>query len=373
VVDALLLHLLLMAAPESGITRRVCVVQGVDTYSAPALTRRVTRPRRSMPLALEAGTYVTLTGQRADGFVRVRTLGGATVWVREQTAAGRSTLCVPASIPMTTCGGIRGAVPILRDTDARSARKPVGLLRQGALVRSWEYFEDRGRWAFIEREGRVGFVPSRTLCPVASAPPDTDASDRFSMTPAPAGAECYQSQRSRAASEIRRIVIHNSEQPLASVISTFQRCNPRRPTSAHVAIDRDGRLYRFVEDRHAAFHTGAADGGMNAISLGIEVIAGASPDQRGMTPVQERALLDLVRFWSRKYDIDTTPEVIANSTQAPAYADIEYWDAAVTVHRFVSAGRGTDCPKYLWDDSPAGDEAFFEWRRLHFGARPAGQ
>lgn len=192
------------------------------------------------------------------------------------------------------------------------------------------------------------------------------------MTGVLAGPGCYQQHRARAASEIRRIVIHNSEHTLQSALATFQNCDPLRPTSAHVVIDRDGRMYRVVEDRFAAFHTGANHGGFNAVSLGIELVASGAAGMGGMTPPQERALLELIRFWARLYKIEVARHVLDNSTRTKGYADIEYWDAPVTVHRLVSAGRGTDCPKFVWDDSPAGDEAFFRWRRAAVASLLAG-
>ena len=110
---------------------------------------------------------------------------------------------------------------------------------------------------YRDDEGGVWFVSSAALCHEASQPPDSEATDHFKMTAAPAGRNCYQQHRTRASGEIHR---------------------------AHVSIGR---------------------------------------------------------------------------RRARAYADVEYWDAAVTVHRLVSAGRGTDCPKYLWEDTVTGDDAFF--------------
>jgi N-acetyl-anhydromuramyl-L-alanine amidase AmpD len=266
---------------------------------------------------------------------------------------------------MRVCGDQSEPVPVFADFATTSA-SPVGLLTRGSLVQAWEYFEDQGRWTFVEEAGRVGFVQSSHLCHEASQPPGTEASETFNMTSALAGPGCYQQYRTRAASEIQRIVIHNSEHTLRSAIATFQNCNPSRPTSAHVAIDRDGRMYRIVEDQFAAFHTGASHGGFNAVSLGIELVASGAAGMGGMTPPQEQALVDLVRFWTRKYRIAMPPHVLANAVTAKGYADIEYWDAPVTVHRLISAGRGTDCPKFVWDDSPAGDDAFFQWRRSHW-------
>jgi hypothetical protein len=361
-------------AADAPATRRVCVLQGVEAYADPNRSARLTQSTPVAPSRLGAGTYVTLDGGRANGFVRIRTLSGVVVWVPERTPAGRASLCLPPSLVMNVCGDRDDpdGVPI-RQNFATPSGPIVGRLSRGASVQAWEYFEDQGRWTFVEQDGHVGFVPSSALCHTASQPPDTEATEHFSMVAAPANSSCYQQHRTRAATEIRRIVIHNSENTLRSAIATFQHCDTSRPTSAHVAIDRDGRMYRLVEDRYAAFHTGANHGGMNAISLGIEIVASGDRGSRGMTVAQEEALVALIRFWSRKYGIEMPAHVLSNSTQTKTYADVEYWDAPITAHRFVSAGRGTDCPKFVWEDTPAGDDAFFDWRRRHFGAGLAGR
>jgi len=194
------------------------------------------------------------------------------------------------------------------------------------------------------------------------------------MIPAAAKPDCYQWGRERAATEIRRIIIHNSERTLESTAATFQECAPDRPTSAHVGIDRDGKIYRFVEDRFTAFHTGGIvhSGGFNSMALGIEVIAYDKPGFTFMTREQERTLLDLIRFWMKEYHITIPRNVLQNSTRSKAYNDLEYWQAPVTIHRLVSADRGTDCPKFIWADSVQGDEEFFLWRRKHLGEDQGG-
>src|SRR5262249_26049546 len=160
---------------------------------------------------------------------------------------------------------------------------------------------DTGQWSLVEAAAGIGFARSIALCHTSSAPPGAAATRHFAMKPAPADPDCFQSHRERAAAEIRRIVIHNSEAPIARTIATFQRCHAGHPTSAHVGIDRDGVMYRFVEDRHAAFHTGGVEGGFNAGSLGIEVVAARPRGWRSMTPPQERALIALIRYWSEQY------------------------------------------------------------------------
>lgn len=194
------------------------------------------------------------------------------------------------------------------------------------------------------------------------------------MIAAPATPDCYQWGRERDRGEIRRIVIHNSETTMEGTIAKFRECDPEHPTSAHVGIDRDGKIYRLVEDKFTAFHTGGTEGtgGFNAISLGIEVIASDQPGFALMTSAQERALLSLIRFWAKEYHLTIPRNVLQNSTRAKTYNDLEYWNAPVSIHRLVSAGRRTDCPKFIWADSVQGDEAFFQWRRTHLGSLSGG-
>ncbi len=367
IASAVALTALLVAAPVQAepTVRRVCIQMGVPTYSAPDRKARIARTRTGPPSRLGGGEYVQLTGARAAGYQQVVTRERATLWIPDpDPGSGRSPLCLPPFSIMRVCpgGGATPDVPVRERFDEPTAA-PIASLRRGGLVRVFEYFEDRGRWAFVEAGGRAGFVPSRDLCLDATAPPGPRATEHFGMIAAPAREECYQSNRERGASEIRRIVIHNSENTMKSAIATFQDCDPAHPTSAHVGIDREGRMYRFVEDRFAAFHTGASHGGFNAVSLGIELVAAAPPELRYMTPQQERALVALIGFWTAEYHITLPERVLANSARAKGYHDLEYWEAPVTIHRLVSATRGTDCPTFVWPDSADGDEAFFGWRR----------
>ena len=360
----------LMAATDPGLLephtaiRRVCVQMGVPAFA--------TEPGEGTPgdpcaPRIGGGTYVSLTGRRGNGHIEIRELDGGIKWVPEiDAASGRSTLCLPPATVMRTCGGSADSAGIpafVAPTDASAA--PVFHIPDDTRVQIWGYFPDAGRWTLVERGGHVGFVRSAALCLTTSPPPDTDANSRFHMRPAPAGADCYQSQRERGADEIRRIVIHNSEDTIQRTIATFQACDPNHPASAHVGIDRDGTIYRFVEDRFAAFHTGGHDGGFNAGSLGIELMASGRRGSRAMTAPQERALVALIRYWEARYHIAIPGTILSNSSRSQAYNSLEFWEAPVTIHRLVSAGRRTDCPTFVWTDSAKGDDAFFKWRNTH--------
>lgn len=345
--------------------RRICVQMGVQTYRAPDKKERIARGTATLSARLEGGAYVQITGPRVNGYVQVKPLKGDTLWVPQtDPESGHSSLCTAPPLVMRACRKDRAPqdIPVQEDFEIEGS-PTVAVLRRGSLVQLWEHFEDHGRWAFVEKGGKVGFVRSEELCHEASAPPGSDASVHFHMTVAPARTDCYQSGRERETDEIRRIIIHNTENTMKSAIAMFQGCDPTSPTSAHVGIDRDGRMYRFVEDKFAAFHTGGNNGGFNAMSLGIEVVASDKRDLGGLTPQQERSLVALIRFWAKQYRITIPAAVLGNSTRSKTYNNLEFWEAPVTIHRLASPGRGTDCPKFIWADSLQGDEDFFRWRR----------
>jgi hypothetical protein len=356
--------------------RRICLQMGIQTFRAPDKRAQIAKGDPVLPARLGGGVYVQVTGLRQNGYVQVRTLKGAEVWIPEfQPESSNPSLCTAHASVMRVCRKENAPqeVAVQADFEVQNAA-PVALATRGSPIQLWGYFEERGRWAFVETRGKVGFVRSEELCHENSTPPSAQATERFGMIAAPAKPDCYQWGRERGAAEIRRIVIHNSERTLQSTIAMFQECDPDRPNSAHVGIDRDGTLYRFVEDKYTAFHTGGTvnSGGFNSISLGIELIAYDKPGFTFMTPQQERSLLDLVRFWAKEYHITIPQSILQNSTRGKTYNDLEYWHAPVSIHRLVSADRGTDCPKFIWADSVQGDEDFFLWRRKHLGGNQGG-
>ncbi|HSB71994.1 MAG TPA: peptidoglycan recognition family protein [Candidatus Methylomirabilis sp.] len=360
-------------AAAQATARRICVQMGVQTFRAPDNRSRIAKGDPALPPRLGGGVYVQLTGAQRNGYVQVRTLKGVDVWIPSiQSDSGNPSLCVAHASDMRVCSKDNAPqdVPVQADFEAPDAA-PAAWVKRGSLIRLWGYFEERGQWAFVEAGGKVGFIRSGELCHEASAPPPSRATEQFHMILVAAKPDCYQWGRERGANEIRRIIIHNSEKSLESTAATFQECEPDRPTSAHVGIDRDGKIYRFVEDSFTAFHTGGTlySGGFNSISLGIEVIAHDKPGFTFMTPQQERSLLDLIRFWANEYRITIPQDILQNSTRFKAYNDLEYWQAPITIHRLVSADRGTDCPRHIWADSIQGDEEFFVWRRKNLAGQ----
>lgn len=75
---------------------------------------------------------------------------------------------------------------------------------------------------------------------------------------------------------------------------------PAATASAHYAIDRSGRIMRFVADEHAAFHV--ATPGWNDVSIGIELLNDNSGRQP-FPPAQLHAASDLVRWLGVRYSI----------------------------------------------------------------------
>jgi N-acetyl-anhydromuramyl-L-alanine amidase AmpD len=174
---------------------------------------------------------------------------------------------------------------------------------------------------------------------------------------------------------ITRIVVHNTEEPFTNTMSDFT--SGANGTSAHVVIDRDGAMYRVVEDQFAAYHAGGSPDGMgnyNTASLGVEVVAydgsafgGTAGEANFLSPAQAASLVMLIRAWMTEYTLVIGAEILGNGASSPGYADLEYASASLTIHRLTKANRGTDCPKFLFSDSPSGDEAFFRWRQQTFG------
>jgi hypothetical protein len=56
-----------MLAATGPVARRVCVLQGLETYSLPNRTARITRSTATLPSRLGAGTYVTVANEWRTG------------------------------------------------------------------------------------------------------------------------------------------------------------------------------------------------------------------------------------------------------------------------------------------------------------------
>jgi N-acetyl-anhydromuramyl-L-alanine amidase AmpD len=195
---------------------------------------------------------------------------------------------------------------------------------------------------------------------------------QITMLPTAAASNTY---RPRSPDTIFRVVVHNTEEPFAQTMHDFT--SGDNGTAAHVVLDRDGTLYRVVEDQFSAYHAGGSPDGMgnyNTTTLGVEVVAydgsqfgGQASDANFLSDAQATSLVALIQAWMSEYNLQLGDDILQNTSSAQGYADLEYASAPLTMHRLTKADRGTDCPKFLFADSPDGDEAFFRWRQQTFG------
>lgn len=293
----------------------------------------------------------------------------------EHLVTSESALCTVREQRMRVCpaDATRPAEVLVEDSfeGARSAAK----VSRGAALTFVEYVSGGGATkALVNVDGKARFIPAEEVCHLEAPPPTSRTTDAFKMNLSVyAGPYAF---RPRSTAAIQRVVIHNTEVPLRETMHHFGRFEAN--TSAHVVIDRDGVIYRVVEDQFVAFHAGASKdglGGHNASSLGIEVVAydaaryGGDP-AAGFTDAQRDAVIRLVDFWMSEYHLEIDDAVLQNRASFPGYADLEYGHAALTIHRLTKADRGTDCPRLLFPNSPEGDESFFRWREATF-AKPA--
>jgi hypothetical protein len=121
---------------------------------------------------------------------------------------------------------------------------------------------------------------------------------------------------SREGVRISQIVVHHTNGWVDSAVSTLR--SPAARVSAHLLVARDGKVVRLVSDEMKAWH--AVDANRNALGVEIEALE----QSKGLTPPQERMLLSVLRYWSKKHSIST--EMIKG-------------------HRSVVA---TLCPSWIW-------------------------
>ena len=336
------------------------------------------RPGRVARVCLQSGTggigggsLVRVLAERSDAF-DVETLGHRRATI-PATQSGQPTLCAVRPQRMRICDareGQPGDVEVHGVVDP--ALPAVDTIPRGSPVDLYDYVDGGSPFAFVRvpdaARDAFAFVPSDEICHARALPDTSAVTARLGMHIRAAARNTF---RPRDPSSITRIVIHNTEEDLDATLRAF--ASGVRPAAAHVVIDRDGQMYRVVEDKFSAFHAGGSVdqmGNFNIASLGVENVAyeGAS----GFTPAQEASLLALVRAWMSEYHITLDAETLANSSGREGYADFEYARAPLTIHRLIKASRGTDCPKFLFLDSAAGDEEFFRWREARLGTAPPG-
>ena len=113
-----------------------------------------------------------------------------------------------------------------------------------------------------------------------------------------------------------RLFVHHTVGTMESGIALHRKKSTK--ASAHFFVGRDGRIVQMVKETNKAWHNGVS----NANSFGIEVVA--TENEKGMTPVQENALIKLCRYLCERYNI-TTDKVFGHN-----------------------AVKRTECPTWIW-------------------------
>lgn len=156
-----------------------------------------------------------------------------------------------------------------------------------------------------------------------------------------------QSQRNNN-SKITHIILHNTAGSFWGAVSWLT--NPRSRASAHVVIPRSGgEIAALVDERNAAWHAGSSR--WNRCSIGIEIEA--TEAQRGMTPAQEKLVVQQINYLLDKYNLP------------PDKIDIHRRVSRIPLPATPTSDgrRGTDCPSLIWPT----DSDFLAWRRKWYG------
>jgi N-acetylmuramoyl-L-alanine amidase len=156
-----------------------------------------------------------------------------------------------------------------------------------------------------------------------SSVPDMPVPVTIVDNPANYAASCQYRSTNRIRSEIKRIVLHNTEGRWVNFKSAWQSCD--RIGAAHFVVLRTGVVMRTIAEKNVAYHATVA----NADTLGVEIESG--PGFEGMTAVQEASVIALTK--KLQADFGTAPAGIPTS--------------GVTMHRLAAPGT-TDCATYIW-------------------------
>lgn len=122
-----------------------------------------------------------------------------------------------------------------------------------------------------------------------------------------------------------KLFLHHTAGTMESGIRAHQQKSTR--ASAHFFVGRDGRIVQMVKESNKAWHNGAS----NANAFGIEVVA--TKNEKGMTAVQEDALIKLCRYLCERYNITTNKVFghnVVKSTECPTWIwptqeDVKKW------------------------------------------------
>jgi hypothetical protein len=164
---------------------------------------------------------------------------------------------------------------------------------------------------------------------------------------------------SRAASDIRWVVVHTTEDAPGSDCSTSRNwfrisnntsstSDRHQGTSAHYVICRDGTVYQMVRDRDIAHHAGNWD--YNERSIGIEH---ERHDTSNSTEAQFRASAALVKWLATQYNIQLlfpgVPDVIAPENPANGTGIIGHRQVPDPDNPSLPGGAGHRTDPVSWD------------------------
>ena len=128
------------------------------------------------------------------------------------------------------------------------------------------------------------------------------------------------SKRKRSTNSIKFIIIHYTG--MQSERESIQRlCNPRTKVSSHYLINQKGKVSRFVQDWHVAWHAGKSCWGryrnLNKNSIGVELVnRGHKFGYTNFKKKQLSNLIKLCRIFLKKYKIKKK-NIIGHSDIAP--------------------------------------------------------
>ena len=127
-------------------------------------------------------------------------------------------------------------------------------------------------------------------------------------------------KKKRVVNSIKMIVLHYTGMQ-SERESINKLCNPLSKVSSHYIINRKGKIFRLVQDRHIAWHAGKSCWGkyknLNKNSIGIELVN--KGHQFGYTSFKKKqisSLIKLCRTLIKKYKINKK-NVVGHSDIAP--------------------------------------------------------
>lgn len=138
----------------------------------------------------------------------------------------------------------------------------------------------------------------------------------------------------------QRIFMHHTNGTMESAIGIFQRTQQIEPgkyatVSAHYIVGRDGRIVQMVPDNKVAYHAGPAG---NNNSIGIENVA--TRTEKGLTLVQEEALIKLVRYLTSVYNIPND-KIFGHNTVSDTLCPTFIWPTQENLTQWVNTYIGT--------------------------------